>query len=323
VLTVLACTEGNYFVPVSPGEVPRLLDTAGSLVWVDLEAPAPDEIAILSDVFHFHQLTIDDCLNSRVDPPKIDDYGEYLFLIAQGIDVREGGAAVTTTELNLYIGHSYVVSFHHRPLAAIEETRLRCERQAPLPARGADWLAHSMLDTLVDHLLPVVEQMDEDIADLEDEALVRPSPDLISRVSQMKRSIIRLRRLVAPQREVVNRLSRGDYTHLVREETHMYYRDIYDHLVRLDEVIEGLRDLGDSVVTTYLSTVNNRMNEIMKALSVVGTIFLPLTLVASVFGTNFSPTYEAWGWSGFAVMCLAMLAAAGLALWWFRRRHWI
>lgn len=322
-LTVLARMEGDRFIPATTGDLPRLLAMPGALVWVDLEAPAPDEVAVLSEVFRFHPLTIEDCLNAFVDPPKVDDYGEYLFLVTQGIDFSQRTNRVSTTELDIYIGRSYVVSFHQRPLPSIQEMRERCGRGAPGPARGTDWLGHALLDSLVDQLLPVVQQMDEEIARLEDAALEDPSRELVEQMMVLKRSTLRLRRLVAPQRDLINRLARGDFAHLVREETSMYFRDIYDHLMRLDDMVEGLRDLGDSVISTYLSTTNNRMSEIMKALSVVGTIFLPLTLLASVFGTNFSPTYEASGWWGFLLMCAVMVAVSAGALWYFRQRDWL
>lgn len=324
-LSVLACAEGNHFVPADPAELPRLLTAPGGLVWVDLETPSPDEVRVLSEIFHFHPLTIDDCLNARVDPPKVDDYGAYLFIVVQGINFHAGMemAHVTSSELNLYVGQAYVVTFHKQPVAAVSETRERCRRAAPLPARGADWLAHAVLDTLVDQLLPVVDHIDQEISDLEDEALHLPGPALVERITALKRAVLRMRRLAAPQREVINRLSRGDFSHLVRQETFMYYRDIYDHLTRLEDMIEGLRDLGDGVISTYLATVNNRMNEIMKALSIVGTIFLPLTLVASIFGTNFAPTYEDWGWPGFVAMCAVMLLSSIAAILLFRRRRWL
>jgi magnesium transporter len=323
VITVLVRTEGDTFSRSAREDLPRLLALPGALVWVDLEAPEPDEVALLDEVFRFHPLAIEDCLNVRVDPAKADDYGDYLFLVAQAIDFSTRSETVQTTELNLFLGPSYVVSFHHRPLASVNEMRERCHRAAPLPARGADWLAHGLLDTLVDQILPVVDTMHEEISSLEDEALTRPRPELVGRMTMLKRGIIRLRRLVAPQRDMVNRLSRGDFPHLIRAETFMYYRDIYDHLQRLEEMIDSLRDLGDSVISTYLATVNNRMNDIMKTLSVVGVIFLPLTLLASVFGTNFAPTYEDWGWPGFAAMCLVMLVCIAGGLWFFRRRRWM
>jgi len=199
----------------------------------------------------------------------------------------------------------------------------RCLRGTPATARGADWLLHEMLDGLVDDLLPVATTIDEQISVLEDEALDRPAPDLVRRMTTLKRSVLRLHRSIGPQRDVVNRLSRGDYPRLIRPETNMYFRDIYDHLVRLEELVQGLRDLGDSVISTYLASVNNRMNLVMKTLSIVGSIFLPLTLLASIFGTNFGPTYFSWGWPGFAGMCIFMLLTIGGSLWLFRRAGWL
>ncbi|MFN8557147.1 MAG: magnesium/cobalt transporter CorA [Dehalococcoidia bacterium] len=322
-LTVLVRGEGDQFQPAEATDLPHLVALPDRLVWVDLEDPTDDEVRVLSGVFHFHQLTIDDCLNPYVDPPKADDYGAYLFLVMQGIDYSTTEERVQTTELDIYLGRSYVVTFHRRPLAAVKDMRDRCRRAAPLPARGADWLAHALLDTLVDHLLPVVETLDERISDLEDEALRHPDPALVPRLLALKRSVLRLRRLAAPQRDVINRLSRGDFAHLLGDDTRMHFRDIYDHLVRLEDLVETLRDLGDSVISTYLATVNNRMNDIMKTLSIVGTVFLPLTLVASIFGTNFVPTYEGAGWWGFGGMVAVFLViAAGLFLW-FHRRRWL
>jgi magnesium transporter len=353
VLTVLVRTEGAVFVPAARDDLPALLATDGALVWVDLEDPTADEVAVLSAVFHFHPLTIDDCLNQYVDPPKVDDYRDYLFITVQAMDLdaREGGdatppqagapsvagtggaarSAVRTTELDLYLGRTYVVSFHRRPLASIAEVADRCARGAPQPARSAAWLAHALLDTVVDHVLPVVETLDEEIAALEDEALHAPEESLVQRMITLKHGVLRLRRLVAPQRDVVNRLARGDYPpELVPPETLPYFRDIYDHLVRLEDMIEALRDLGDNVIATYLATLNNRLaatnnrlNEIMKVLSIVGTIFLPLTLVASVFGTNFASTYEGAGWWGFTGMVVLMLVVSVAAIAWFRRRRWL
>ncbi len=321
-LTVMRC-EADAFLPAGKEELPALL-AAGTLVWVDLESPSDQEARELLDgVFGFHRLAVDDCLNRRVDPPKADDYGEYLFCVFQGIDFLAQTESVQTTELDIFIGRSYVVSYHQRPLHGVAEVRERLQKAAPLPARGPDWLAHALVDTLVDHILPDVEDMDEQISDLEDAALERPGPELIQRMTALKRGILRLRRAIAPQRDVINRLSRGDFHHLIGAETAMYYRDVYDHLMRLEDMVESLRDLGDSVISVYLATVNNRMNEVMKSLSVVGTIFLPLTLIASVFGTNFSPTYEAWGWPGFLAMVAALFGLAIFVWWFFRLRRWL
>ena len=323
VLNVMACEGNEHFVPVLPAELPHLLGQEDQLLWIDIQAPSDEEVAVLSSVFQFHSLTIDDCLNHRDDPAKADDYGAYLFVIVQGIAFDSQGDMLGTNELDIYLGKNYVVSFHHKPIAAIHELRERLLRAAPLPSRGADWLAHAMIDMLVDQLLPVVEAMDDELSDLEDQALADPDPALIYKMTSIKRQTIQLRRLVSPQRDLINRFSRGDFPHLVSEPVHIYYRDIYDHLVRLEEMIEGLRDLGDSVISTYLAMTSNRMNEIMKTLSIVGVIFLPLTLLASIFGTNFNDTFFETGWWGFGVMTAVMVISIVGLLWWFKRRGWM
>jgi magnesium transporter len=326
-LRILARTAGSVFTSYDPADLPGLLKAPDALVWVDLEAPDEHEVAVLSEVFDFHHLTIEDCLNTYVDPPKIDDYGDYLYLIVQGIvftaEPGTNAEAFEITELNVYLGRTFVVTFHQRPIAATSAARERCERASPLPARGADWLMHTLLDTLVDQLLPAVEAIDETIAELHDQALDRPDRVLMVRLAALKRTTLRFRRLVTPQRDLINRLSRGDFPNLIRPETHMHFRDIYDHMMRLDGMIEGLRDLNEGAISAYLATINNRLSEITKALSVTGTIFLPLTLVASIFGTNFSPTYESWGWTGFLGMCGFMVLCMVVLMAWFRYRRWL
>jgi magnesium transporter len=321
-LTVLVRGEGAQFHAAPTADLPQLIASPDQFVWVDLGEPTVEEVGALSTVFHFHPLTIDDCLNRYVDPPKVDDYGDYLFMVTQGIAFSVQREAALTTELDLYLGRSYVVTFHHEPLPAVAAVRDRCLRAAPLPARGPDWLTQALLDSLVDQLLPVVEQMDQELAQLEDEAMTRYHAHLVERLTTLKRSTMRLQRLIAPQRDVVNRCARGDFPQLVRAETFMYYRDIYDHLIRLEAMLDGLRDVSDSVVATYLATQNNRMNEVMKQLTVVATILLPLTLIASIFGTNFSPTFFGWGWAGFIAMCATMLLVITLGTAWMRHRGW-
>ena len=175
----------------------------------------------------------------------------------------------------------------------------------------------------MDQLLPAVEAIDEAIAHLHDRAMVSADQAIMEWLAALRRTTLRFRRLVTPQRDLVNRLSRGDFPSLVRPETHMHFRDIYDHMLRLEGMIEGLRDLNEGAISAYLAAVNNRLSEITKALSVTGTIFLPLTLVASIFGTNFSPTYEEWGWTGFLGMCGFMLISMVALMGWFRYRRWV
>lgn len=314
--------DGRLTSALPPAEMSAALATAGGLLWVDLEQPTADETALLESVFHFHHLTIDDCLNRHIDSPKIDDYHDYLFVIAQGIDYRAGSRRLETAEIDLFLGPNYVVSYHQQPLPAVEMVRSRCEKTGPLLLeRGADFLAHTILDALVDDLLPAVEAMEEALERLEVKTLRDPDRRVLEEVLLLKRNAQRLRRTIIPQRDMVNRFARGEFPSLVRQETHIYFRDIYDHVVRVEEMIESLRDLADAVLSTYLSVVSNRMNEVMKVLSIVAAIFLPLTLIAGIYGTNFENMPElGWQWGYFGMLGAMAIIAAGLIFFFWRRR---
>jgi magnesium transporter len=305
----------------------QLRDALGyseGLLWVDVhgEDRAEGE-RVLRDVFDFHQLTIDDCYNDLIDPPKVDDYGPYLFVIVHAIRYDSPTLELTTEELDLYIGANYVVSFHKTPLGAVDEVRRRAEGRSLVLDHGPAFLAHALLDVVVDEFHPVVEALDDQVSDLEERVLDTPERALLQQALQLKRNAQRMRRTIFPQRDVANRFARGEYR-LVAGDALMYFRDIYDHTVRVEEMIEGVRDLADSALNTYLSSVNNRLNEVMKTLAIVSVVFLPLTLVASVYGTNFHRTFPSYGWEpGFFGMILSFGAIAVALIYWFRLRGWI
>lgn len=301
----------------------RAFASGEGVLWVDLEAASAEEAEHLSSVFGFHHLAVDDCLNRHVDTPKIDDYDHYLFIIAQGISFHAHSARLETTELDLFLGKNYVVSFHGLPLPAVADVRRRCqENGALLLGRGADYLAHALLDALVDHFLAPVEEMDEVLGRLEEEVLANPDKGTLQEILLLRRNAQRLRRTVLPQRDVVNRFARGEFPSLIREEMRIYFRDIYDHVVRVEEMVESLRELADGVLSTYLSAMNNRMNEIMKVLSIVAAVFLPLTLIASIYGTNFENMPElSWQWGYFGMLGVLAIIAIGLVAY-FRWRRW-
>jgi len=274
-------------------------------------------------VFAFHPLAIDDCYNERVDTPKIDDYGAYLFIVAQSVGYASRTERLQLAEVDVFLGPNYVVSVRVKPVAAVDELYARARESSHLMARGADFLAHTILDSLVDLLLPAVEEMDEQIDELEQRILDRPDKSLLPDVLLLKRNTLRLRRSILPQRDMVNRLSRGEFGALIGRDALIFYRDVYDHIVRVEEMLEGLRDLADGALSSYLSAVNNRMNEVMKVLSVVAVIFLPLTLIASIYGTNLE--YSPFGLdlkAGFFLMLAVMLVIAGGLVLYFRRRGW-
>src|SRR5579884_593659 len=230
-IKVLAHLGTDQLDFVDPATIPTLLADPKDLTWVDIEGTDEQEIhTILSDTFKFHPLTIEDCCNDIVDPPKVDDYDDYLFMVCQAIDFSVSEECIVTTEVNIYLGQNYLVSIHKQPLPVLGEVVDHCKRHMPHTAQGSDWLCHAILDKLVDQLLPVAEAIDVEIAGLEDQALERPDSSLIGRMGELKRSTLRLRWLVAPQRDVVARIARGDFPKLIGEDTHMYFRDIHDHL---------------------------------------------------------------------------------------------
>jgi magnesium transporter len=201
----------------------------------------------------------------------------------------------------------------------------RDERCQQLMQRSADWVLHGLLDSLVDDYLPIVDALDETIDRLEAEVLAHAEQRLLQEILLAKRNSLRLRRATTPQRDIMTRLARNEFPKLIRPETSIYFRDIYDHLVRIEYLIEAVRDLSDSALQTYLSVVSNRLNEIMKVLTAGGAIFFPLTLISGIYGMNFTenqlPSFD-WEW-GFPFVTLMMILVALGLLYYFRRRGWI
>ena len=296
-----------------------------NLVWIDLIITGEEDARILSSAFDFHPLTIEDCVSLQVDPAKIDDYQRYLFIVVQAVTEYDPKREISVVEVEFYLGPNYVVSCRRCPVRAIDRFLERVDRVEHLLAKPADWALHGLLDSLVDDYMPIVDALDETIDQLEAEVLDHAEERLLQQILIAKRNSLRLRRATTPQRDIMNRLSRNEFPGLVRPETGMYFRDVYDHLVRVEYLIEALRDLSDAALQTYLSVVSNRLNEVMKVLTAGGAIFFPLTLISGIYGMNFTdnqlPSFD-WYWGfPFAMALMAVIALTLLA--YFRRRHWI
>jgi len=321
--TYLRSPDGSVQSPVSEEAIRQALATKQGLLWIDIESSTREETGgLLAETFGFHPLAVDDCFNLHVDPAKVDDYGDYIFIIAQAIDYRSSERELKTTELDLFLGATYVVSVHSEPLTFVSDLRLRTSQNGLEATRGADFLAHALLDALVDAYQPAVDQLDDMLTRVEERVLARPEQSLLQEVLLLKHNVQRLRRTILPQRDVVNRISRGEFSKVVRPEMNIYFRDIYDHVVRVQELMESVRDLADGVLNTYLSSLNNRMNEVMKTLSVVATILLPLTFIASIYGINFEHMPELkWYYGYFLALGLMATVAVGMIVF-FRLRRW-
>lgn len=300
-----------------------LVHEGRGLLWIDIDDESEEAHFVLNEVIHAHPLAIDDCYNGRVDTPKVDDYESHLFIVSQSIRYNALERDLALKEIDIFLGPNYVVTSH---LGEVEELQQLFDRACVndhLMNRGADMLAQAILDSLVDRLLPTVEEIDEELDQMEERVLESPDRKVLPQVLLMRRHTMRLRRSILPQRDVVNRLSRGEFPALIRPQSLIFYRDIYDHAVRIEEILDSIRDVADSVLNSYLSAVNNRMNDVMKTLSVVTTIFLPLTLIASIFGTNLD--YSSLGITithGFVWMLVSMAVLAGGLILFFRHRGW-
>ncbi len=307
---------------VNTDEIAGLLESGRGIVWLDTEDTGDEDTRLLTDVFHFHPLAVADCLSRDIHLPKIDFFEDYLFIIVHGINYHAESDIVETTELCVFLGKNYVVTNHDVPLRSLSAVAERAQNEH-YAHYGADMLAHDVIDGLVDDIMPVVNGLDEKCTALEAEIVENPKKETISSIMQLKRSILALSRVMTTQRDVINSIARGDYAVVVGKKTQIYYRNIYDHVVRIEMLAQGLRDLADGVMSTYLSSISNRLNEVMKVLSAVAAIFLPLALVAGIYGMNFTYMPELQWRHGYFI-ALGIIAAIGISLAvFFKRKKWL
>jgi magnesium transporter len=308
-------------------EFTTALGDDGGLLWVDLVDESPSVCApIMRDTFGFHPLAVDDALEES-HVPKVDDWGQYIYLVLHAIVFDPlNDEPLTTLELDMFLGRNYLVTYQAQPLVAVDRVWAACQRDERHLQHGVGHLLYKVADELVADYMPAIERIDEAIDQIEDQVFDNPTPSMLESIFVLKRALLHLRRIIAPQREVLNKLVRGDYA-VIDVEERIFFRDVYDHLVRLYDIAESLRDLVGSALDTYLSVVNNRMNEVMKTLTVITTLFLPITFLVGFFGTNFfqpvAPLNAFTDHPAFVLFVAAMfLLPAGMYAW-MRKRAWM
>ncbi|HEU4729288.1 MAG TPA: magnesium/cobalt transporter CorA, partial [Kofleriaceae bacterium] len=279
-----------------PAEIRAAL-AANRRIWIDLERQNADADALLSEALKLHPLTIEDIWAER-SRPKIDDFDGYLYLIVHGIGAAKHDK-LQTVEIDVVIGPNWLVT--HDPAGLVsDEVGTDLDHSARALMKGVAWLAHAVLDRAVDHYMPVIDQLDTEIELLENDVLDRAGTprgrDVLFRILAFKRRLQELRRMGIHQRESLLRLSRGEFDEIPAE-TLPFFRDVYDHFLRINDIAEGYRDLVTSALDAYLSVQSNRMNEIMKTLTLMSTVMLPLTFIVGLYGMNFKhmPELE-WVW---------------------------
>lgn len=304
-------------------EIEQVQHQTNGLLWVHLEKPQPDElIHYLRDIFHFHPLAIEDCQSGDYQTPKVDDFKTYIFIVSHFIQFGPDKDGLKAHELNFFLGSNYLVSCsQHEKIPPIEQVWEGLNRDERLHDNGSDFLCHAILDRLVDSYMPVLDQLDDEIDMLEDLVMSKPEPKTLERILNLKHNIMELRRVISPMREVVNKLSRDEYDQ-IDQHSRIYFRDVYDHLVRFQDLSESIRDITSGALDIYLSSTSLRLNEIMKALTIVSTVFLPLTFLAGVYGMNFRYMPElALKWTYPVLWGVFFLIGLGMVLY-IKRRGW-
>ena len=291
------------------------------VVWLNVDGLGDaNAIRRFGEIFNIHPLALEDVINVH-QRPKVEPYDHYLFVVMQ---MLLDGHHLDTEQLSLFLGSNFVVTFQERPggdcFAPIRE-RIR-KNHGRIRSTGPDYLAYSILDAVVDHYFPALERYGEQLEDLEQEVVTQPARQTLAKIHDLKRDLLTLRRAVWPAREALNSLVR-DETPFIARETRTYLRDCYDHAVRIIDIIETDRETAFGLLETYLSSMSNRMNEIMKVLTIIATIFIPLTFIVGIYGMNFTHMPElnsSWGYPG--VMILMGVIAAGM-LRYFHRKGWL
>ena len=305
-----------------PAEFEAALLTDDALHWIDLEDPTVKEATILEDPFHFHPLAIEDCL-AEVHHPKVDDYESYVFVIVHGIRFDAPTDQFITRELDIFLGKNYLITHHKGPMRSIATLRELCSKNlvSSFP-KGVDFLIHQILDQLFEHYFPNLDAIEDKVQLVQVEVFEDPTRETLDRIFALKKDVLQLRRICAPQREIVNRLARGEFK-VVSARAAIYFRDIYDNLYRIVEASFSYQDIVQSLLDAYLSAVSNRLNETMKRLTVIGAIMAALTVITGVYGMNFEFMPELHWKFGYAFVWGMMFLVTGGLYYWFRKKDWI
>jgi magnesium transporter len=319
---------------------PSVLDASDQVLWIDLSAATPEEEErVFTQFKKIHPLSLEDITRLRREPaapphlPKVEEFPDYLFVIVNPLtehfqktfrhhdrsNKRHDG---TFTQLSAVLTANLLITHHYEPMACVDRLSQYLRRHPAQSERGPDFLFHIILDHTVDAYAPVLDHMDESLEHLETQTLHFADPRLFRRLLHIKRDIVLLRKTLIHEREILIRLARGEFE-LISERETVYYRNVYDHLVRFTELIESSREMTTDLLQSYLASTSNRLNQIMKVLTMISTIVLPMTLIAGVYGMNFEHVPEfKWTW-GYPWALGLMLTSAGVSLAFFWWKKWI
>jgi magnesium transporter len=309
--------------------MPTLLADTNLFLWVDLEDAKPEESKyVLEDVFHFHPLSIEDCI--MVSPsPKVEEYSPkeedrfspYLFIVIHAVDYSRKDGVFATSELNFFLGKNFLVTYHVGPLKAVSLTEEQAVKAAMHIARAPDRVAHTLLDAIVENYKPALDELSIEISELEQQALQNPCKQTLNKILQIKKEVLHLRQIIGPQREVLARFARGEFK-LIRAHMVPYYRDVFDALYHISELAQGYTDSLTGILQIYLNMSSNQTGEVVKLLTMITIITTPLMMVGTWYGMNFHDMPELNWRHGYMVAAGVMIVSTAATYWYFKRKQW-
>jgi magnesium transporter len=305
-------------------------DKPGTNLWINIDGLDQVEIIEkLGSYFEIHPLTLEDVLNTW-QRPKMEDYESYVYTVlkimlldSEKKEIITEKKEIIIDQISIIFGYNYILSFQEREVGIFDPLRERLKNPASrLRKNGVDYLAYGLIDAVVDNYFLILEHFGEEIEDLEDELIVHPAPEILKTIQKYKRDMIILRKSVWPLRELISGMQKIE-SEIIKDTTRIYLRDVYDHTIRVIESVEDFRDILASMMDIYLSSVSNKMNDIMKVLTVIATIFIPLTFIAGVYGMNFDYMPELrWRW-GYPIIMLFMTILGSTMFIYFKKRKWV
>lgn len=323
-ITIIDYTEKEFWEKeeATIEEAFSFRDTS-TVTWINIDGVHNTEIIEkIGKHFALHPLLLEDIAHTE-QRPKMEDFGEYIFVVVKMLYYDENGAEIIAEQVSLILGKNFVISFQEREGDVFNPIRERIRNaKGRIRRMEADYLAYALIDAVVDHYFLILEKIGERIENLEDELVSRTTSETLRAIHILKREMIFLRRSVWPLREVISGLGRRESV-LIKKSTELYLKDVYDHTIQVIDTVESFRDMVSGMLDTYLSSVSNRMNEVMKVLTIIATIFIPLTFIAGIYGMNFQFMPElGWRWGYFMILCVMALIVIGMVIY-FKKKNWL
>jgi magnesium transporter len=311
--------DGTIECGLSAERFRQALASEESLLWVDIEGPEDREIELLLEVFELHPLTVEDCIMPNVRP-KLEDFERYLFVVLQGLKRVDG--RLRPVELDVCLGTNFLITVRSEDIKSVDDDCARVERRSPIFKRGADFLFYAITDSLIDSYFPILDEVETRVDDMESKLLSDSTERTLRELLGVYGELMVLRRALAPHRDILSRLNRGDLP-FIKPSNAIYFRDIYDHLLRMSDLVDSCREVTTMSLEAYATMVSNRLNEIMKTMTALATLALPLVIITGIFGMNFGEHPELgarWVYHAISVMFLLSMP---VMLFFFRKYRWL